>query len=206
MRIGIDVDGVLLDTYGFMLHYGRKFFRKGPVNISGYSIEEIFGVSGLPVLMFGMRWFFPYYCRKYPPYKGASEVYSKLRKGGNAIYQITARKFALSRSPIGIYSYNSLKKWLRKNRFYYDKLILCDEKKAANEKLRHCRRYKISLMIEDNPETALTLAEHGITVILFDAPYNKNVVSERVIRVKNWGEAGIILKKLIYKGDIDREQ
>ena len=61
-------------------------------------------------------------------------------------------------------------------------------------------------MIEDNPETALTLAEHGITVILFDAPYNKNVVSERVIRVKNWGEAGIILKKLIYKGDIDREQ
>lgn len=205
MRIGIDVDGVLVDTRGFMLHYGGKFFRKEPVDPSGYSIEEIFGVSGIPVLLFGLRWFFPYYCRKYPPYKGAARVYSELKKGGNTIFQITARKFALSRSLAGCYSRNMLKRWLKNNRFYYDKLIFCAEKNVAYEKLRYCKKYRINVMIEDNPETAAALAAHGITVLLFDAPYNQRVVSERIIRIKNWSEAENVLNKLIDKGEDNRE-
>lgn len=201
MRIGVDVDGVLVDTRGFMLHYGRKFFGKEPVDPSGYSIEEIFGVSGITVILFGLRWFFPYYCRKYPPYKGAARVYSELRKGGNAVFQITARKFALSRSIIGWYSRCALKRWLKKNRLHYDKLIFCDEKKVAYEKLRYCKKFRIKIMIEDNPETAAALAAHGITVLLFDAPYNQNVASERIIRVKNWSEAENALNKLMDKGE-----
>ena len=44
-------------------------------------------------------------------------------------------------------------------------------------------------MMEDNPDTAMTLAGNGIKVLLFDAPYNRKAVSENLIRVKNWDEA-----------------
>ncbi len=204
MRVGIDVDGVLIDTREFMLSFGRRFFRREPVDPDGYTIEEMFGVSGVPVLLFGMRWFLPYYCRKYPPYKEAAGVYRRLKKRGSTIFQITARKFALSRSPLGRYSFNSLKKWLKRNRFCYDRLLLVNEKEAAREKLKCCRRFGIDVMIEDNPETALTLARNGIWVLLFDAPYNRNASADRIIRVKNWREAEEYLGKLGSKIELRR--
>ena len=186
MRIGIDVDGVLLDTRHFMLKYGSRFFRKKPVNPDAYTVEEIFGVSGLPVLLFGMRWFLPYYCRSYPPYPDAAGVYRRLKRGGHSIYQITARKFAMSDSPLGRYSRRALTNWLHRNGFCCDKLLLCDEKHAAAEKLKYCRQYHVSVMIEDHPVTAKLLAEHGICVLLFDQPYNRGISAENLIRVKNW--------------------
>lgn len=195
MRIGIDVDGVLLNTEKFMLKYGSRFFRKEPVDQYGYTIEEIFGVSGIPVTLFGIRWFFPFYCRKYPPYSGAAKVYDELRRNGDSIYQITARKFAASKSPIGKMSFRFLKKWLRKNRFHYNKLIICDEKNVSAEKLGHCKNHNINVMIEDNPWTAALLAENGIRVLLYDAPYNRHVSAENITRVHNWNEIRCFLKK-----------
>jgi hypothetical protein len=186
MRIGVDVDGVLVNTAGFMHKYGRRFFRKAPVDPSGYTIEEIFDVSGLPVLLFGIRWFFPYYCRNYPPFPYADKVYKDLDRNGHKIYQITARKFTLSRSPLGKASLKLLKNWLRKNGFKYNKLILCDEKNVAEEKLRYCRQYHIQVMLDDNPETAEMLAKNNIRVLLYDAPYNKNIAHELITRVGNW--------------------
>ena len=189
MRIGIDVDGVLIHTRQFMLQYGTKFFRRPPVNPDAYTIEEMYGISGAPVLLFGIRWFFPYYCRNYPSVPDAAAVYHKLKRGGHTIYQITARKFALSRSPVGLYSFSALKQWLAKNHFCYDRLLLCDEKHAADEKLRYCQQYRIDIMLEDNPATAEKLAQHGFRVLLFDAPYNRTSSAENLIRVKNWREA-----------------
>ena len=189
MNIGIDVDGVLLNTHKFMLKYGQRFFRKKPVEPSGYTIEEMFGVDGIPVLLFGMRWFLPYYCRKFPPYPNSAKLYGELKNSGNTIWQITARKFALQHSPLGRYSYNALKKWLSRNGFCYDRLLLCDEHRAAQEKLSFCLKHGIDIMMEDNPDTAMTLAGNGIKVLLFDAPYNRKAVSEKLIRVKNWDEA-----------------
>lgn len=194
MNIGIDVDGVLLDTRQFMLEYGKRFFRREPVDPAGYTIEEMFGVSGVPVLLFGMRWFLPYYCRKYPPSPGAAEVYRELKDSGNMIWQITARKFALNPSPLGRYSHRALEGWLSRNGFCYDRLLLVDEKRAAQEKLGCCRKHGIDIMIEDNPDTALALAGNGIKVLLFDAPYNREAESENIVRVHNWDEAGRYLR------------
>ena len=196
MRVGIDVDGVLLDTRRFMLKYGQRFFRRIPVDPAGYTIEEMFGVSGSQVLLFGMRWFLPYYCRNYPPFPGAAEVYRELKNDGDMICQITARKFVLQHSPLGLYSCTALKNWLKKNHFCYDRLLLCDEKQAAQEKLIYCRQCGIDVMLEDNPVTAEVLAGNGIIVLLFDEPYNRNVISKKIIRVRNWDEAGRCLRMI----------
>ena len=207
MNIGIDVDGVLLDTEEFTLKYGRKFFKKEPVDPSGYTVEEIFDVSGLPVTLFGMRWFFPYYCRNYPPYPGAEDVYKELRHRGDDIYQITARKFAISKSPVGKMSLRLLRKWLKKNGFHYNQLIICDESIVAEEKLRYCKKYNIDIMIDDHPETAALLAENGITVLLYDAVYNRHTEHSNIVRVQNWEEIGNYIIKSDYndKGVKDHE-
>ncbi len=195
MRVGIDVDGVLIHTRRFLLRYGSRFFRRKPLHPGAYTIEEMYGVSGIPVLLFGLRWFFPYYCRKYPPNPGAADVYRELKRSGHTIYQITARKFARSHSPVGRYSYHALTNWLRKNGFCYDKLLLVDEKNAAQEKLRYCQKYRVDIMIEDNPVTAETLTKHGIRVLLFDAPYNRGISADNLIRVQNWSDAGAYLRQ-----------
>ena len=95
----------------------------------------------------------------------------------------------------GAMSSNALTNWLRKNGFCYDKLLLVDEKNAAQEKLRYCQKYRVDIMIEDNPVTAETLTKHGIRVLLFDAPYNRGISADNLIRVQNWSDAGAYLRQ-----------
>ena len=48
-------------------------------------------------------------------------------------------------------------------------------------------------MIDDNPEVALFLAKNGVKVLLFDAPYNQNVIHPDITRVLDWKEIYDIL-------------
>ena len=53
-----------------------------------------------------------------------------------------------------------------------------------------CRDLSISLMIDDHATNALDLAEHGISCILLEKPWNKNekIDSPYIYRAKNWQE------------------
>ncbi len=195
MKIGIDVDGVLLDTSSFLQDYGSVFFRRQPVSPSAYTVEEMYEVSGSAVTMFGLRWFFPVYCRTYPPYAGAADVYASLRKEGHIILQITSRKLVTGHSPLAALSRFLLKRWLYRNRFCYHELILCGEEGVAAQKLRCCLEQQVQVMIEDHPDTALLLAQHGISVLLYDAPYNQHIRDARIQRVRNWEEIAAFFRK-----------
>lgn len=195
MNIGIDVDGVLLDMSTFLKRYGSSFFRRQPVSPSAYTAEEMYEVSKGAVTLFGLRWFFPVYCRTYPPYEGAADVYASLCEKGHIILQITSRKLVTKRSPLAALSRFLLKQWLYRNRFYYHELILCEEEGVAGQKLRCCLERQVQVMIEDHAETALLLAEHGISVLLYDAPYNQRVRDPRIHRVRNWEEIAAFFRK-----------
>lgn len=41
-------------------------------------------------------------------------------------------------------------------------------------------------MIDDKPDVALYLADHGIKMLLFDTPYNREVKQDYFIRVHSW--------------------
>lgn len=43
-------------------------------------------------------------------------------------------------------------------------------------------------MIDDKPDIALFLAENGVHVLLFDAPYNKSVKHKNITRVHSWDD------------------
>ena len=43
-------------------------------------------------------------------------------------------------------------------------------------------------MIDDNPKVSKYLADNGVKVLLFDAPYNKNLRHPNIKRVYSWDE------------------
>lgn len=195
MNIGVDVDGVLLNTPEFMRKYGERFFRRAPANPDAYDVEDMFHASKRQAFFFRMRWFFPYYCRKYPPYPQADKVYDSLLKNGHKIYQITSRREITSRTLMGYLSRRFLNNWLQKNGFYPHDLFYCDEESVVWYELMHCLENQVDVVIDDNPVTAGVLASNGIQVLLYDAPYNQNLEGDRITRVKNWNDIREILCK-----------
>lgn len=194
MRIGIDCDGVLTDISQCICEYGEKWFKRKPGNLKGYSASEIFECSKKEEFRFGLRYFFKY-CREWPPRENAVEVITMLQSDGHQLYEITARNFTALRNPLGLYSRYVFKSWLKHNKILINEVYFCSEHNSPEDKLKGCQFYDVDLMIDDKPEVALYLAKCGITVLLFDAPYNQNVKGENIVRVMNWIEIYEIIKR-----------
>ncbi len=194
MIIGVDADGVLTDMSGFNYKYGEIFFGHKPVDPEGYTTAEIFGVSRLKEFAFGLKYFYEY-CMKLPPREQSVSVNGRLISEGHKLYEITARKFAVMKNPLGMLSRYLFKKWITKNGFHFEDIFFCSESNTPSEKLNFCKRISADIMIDDKPDVALLLADNGITVLLFDAPYNQNVRHENITRVFGWEDIYRIIAK-----------
>ena len=77
--------------------------------------------------------------------------------------------------------------WLRLNRIPHDHLIF--------EKQQHQTGHSFDFFIEDNAESALSIAEAGIQTFLFDYPWNRSLSEHpNITRVSGWEE---VLAELI---------
>lgn len=187
MRIGVDCDGVLTDMSAYICEYGEKWFRRKPTNPSGYSLSDVFGCTEEEEFRFGLKYFF-FYCKKWPPRNRAVDIVKKLNNDGHSLYEITARKFVTKKNLLGWYSRLLYKKWLKNNEFHFQDIYFCSEEFASEDKLAGCRKYQVDVMVEDRDNVALYLAENGVKVLLFDAPYNQGVEHENIVRVTCWEE------------------
>jgi len=66
------------------------------------------------------------------------------------------------------------------------------------EKLEVIMKLGLDTVIEDDPEMALKCDSKGIPIILFDAPYNRDVEGERIFRVNNWEQAYWTIRNMDY--------
>lgn len=185
MKIGIDADGVLTDMSQYYLVYGEKYFKRKPSDLSGYSVRDIFGCTSKQEFRFGLKYFIKY-CKKWPPREHCAEVIDRLNRDGHQLYEITARKFVTMKNPLGWYSRHLFESWLKHYKMNFEDIFYCSESSSPTDKLNGCRRYDVKVMIDDRPNVALFLAENGIKVLLFDAPYNKDVVHQNIVRVADW--------------------
>lgn len=181
---------------GFLIYkYGEKYFKRKPVNPDGYSVAEMFGCTEKDEMRFGLRYFFTY-CKKWPPREGAVHFIKELGKE-NELYGITARKFVTMKNPLGWYSKYLFCRWMKRHGFRFEEFYFCSERNVAREKLIGCKTYNVDVMIDDTPDVAMYLAEHGIKVLLFDTGYNQNVKHDNIFRVNDW--------KDVYKRICDME-
>ena len=173
MKIGIDIDGVLTDINRFQMDYGGKFsYEKhlnGIVNPDELNITEILQCSKKETSAFWHKNLKFYKKKKYTR-EFASEIIRKIKKQGNEIHIITARKECERKWTT---------KWLKENKISYDALIMTEEK------LEYCIENNIDLMVEDNVENIAKISAK-IPVLCFDNVWNKKYESKNVIRCYNW--------------------
>lgn len=185
--VGVDADGVLVDMSAFNIRDGKKFFKKEPVNPDAYSPMEIFGVTKEEEFKFGLKYFLSY-INKEPARENASLIINKLNEEGYELHEITARKFTTMNNWFGEYNRNAFIKWLDKNEMQFKSIQFCSEENTPIEKLIACIKLLVDVMVEDKPDVALFLAQNGIKVLLFDAPYNQELNHPNMIRVYNWDQ------------------
>ncbi len=194
VRIGIDIDGVLLNMGQFVLDYGSKFCYEHNLDFEiqdgEYDERKAFGLSEEEAEKFWNEYLVKYI--ESMPRECTKEVIDILKEN-HEIYIITARdEYGLPQEYYG--SMQKLtKKWLEENKIYYDKLIFSSE-----GKLDVCQENKIDVMIEDSPNNIEKLSKGDLQVFCYDSSYNKKANGNNVIRVYSWYD---ILNKIqkIYK-------
>lgn len=184
MRIGIDIDGVLIDVEKWQLDYGSKFYfekyNKAIVNSKGYETNEIFAAPQKYDDEFWTKYFIDY-SKNASPRSFASEVIKKLKDESYEIYIITARGIFLSNNAI-LFEENKklVKEWLKNNNILYDKIIFSEE-----DKLDTCKENNIDIMIDDKVENINNISKI-IPVICFHAGYNEKCEGKNIIRAYSW--------------------
>ncbi len=186
MRIGVDVDGVLTDIEKYMWDYGAKYSvelnRDICIDHSEYSTADMFGWGEEQDDIF-WKGIYTDYCTNVPVERFASEVIKKLKKEGHEIYIITARGYERFITPKGKKKSDKiLKKWLKKNKINYNKLIF-----TGKDKIGYCLENKIDIMIDDCPYNIRQISKK-IPMICMHADYNTKVRGKNVVRCHSWYE------------------
>jgi uncharacterized HAD superfamily protein len=188
-----DIDGVLADFCGTFINFINEIKKTnhsvkdlkywkihkslGMTEEEEKSLTKIFiergGIKELPVIKYAMSCI-----------KELSEIAT--------IYAITSRQIELYRDTLF---------WIRKNFSYYITDVFFTER-ANKTKGEIASRLEALLVVEDNPEQAVEIANKEIIVLLFDYPYNREVNHRNIIRIySGWEEATEIIKEIIKKED-----
>ena len=62
LKVGIDADGVLTDMSEFLIREGKEFFKKQPKDSDAYSVDEMFEITKIQKIRFGLT-VFDKYCK-----------------------------------------------------------------------------------------------------------------------------------------------
>jgi len=161
--ICLDMDDVITDFNALRSKSEREYRGKGFDEIEAYK-DELHSKGFL---------------RELKPIRGAITGIRKLKSMGYKIAIITARpQWQFKRM------YHDTLWWLRKYKIPYDILLFNRDKVEAV--YRHISPAWPIFFVEDLDRNALSLAQAGIKVLLYDTPKNKSVEHESITRVYNW--------------------
>ncbi len=184
MKIGIDIDDTMTDTFEYLMTYISEFFEIDKKYLKDNNISY----SNLPKEMKRREIEFAkkYYDKVIPstPFKpNVAEYIDKIKKLGHKIIIITARDKTLYTD-----EYKTTIEELKNNNIHYDKLI-CDFDKA-----KVCKNEKVDLFIDDSITNCNKVKELGIETILFNSKSNINTKTN-LYRTSNWKDIYEKIKK-----------
>lgn len=162
MKIAIDIDDTLTDSYDYFQPHVAQFFGKDPSLLKARRISY----ANIPP-EWGKEVDFAhaFYDRLVPstPFKaGAAEGMKALKAWGHELVIITGRTKDFYLDP-----YATTREELQRGGIVYDKLICTLEKADA------CRREGITLLVDDMPHNCRRAEEVGVSALLFASPMNQ---------------------------------
>ncbi|HAP94125.1 MAG TPA: hypothetical protein DCM26_05825 [Desulfotomaculum sp.] len=183
MHIGVDIDGVIADTFSILVREMNDYFGAGLKleDIDDYDIFKAYGIKVADMHRF--------ICDREevligkPVLKDGANKYLNMLSTKHTIYLVSARedKYLLS-----------TKIWLQERGVPYDHLILLGQ----HDKRATCTKMAIDLLVEDSLKNACQVSDCGIPVILLDAPYNQGELPPLVGRSYSWQEIYNLIERL----------
>lgn len=177
MRIGIDIDDTICDTWEFLIPYLSKHFNVDILELknSNKIYYEACNCTFLEYCNF-IKQHSKIWALQYQLKPNVKEVIEKLKQEGHTIIFITARSINGYDDP-----YQTSLEYLNKNSISFDKLIVNKSDKASV-----CLEEKIDLFIDDSVSNCKSVSALNIDVLLFATNHNKNF--SKFKKVYNWLE------------------
>ena len=188
MKIGIDIDDTISETFETLLPYAQKYTievlkRKSKIDMNQDFLDHFYIIK-----MMGwnkeeaMKFWLMYYdeiLKEINIKKFAAKTMKALKEKGHTIYLITARW-----SVPGADTIKTTKEWLKKNNVPYDELVM-----NVSDKAELVKEKKIDLFIDDSFENCQTIVEKtDATVYMMNTRMNENLNPNHVKRVYSWCE------------------
>lgn len=188
MKIGIDVDGVILDFERVSKAYGDLYDfitlgKKGTINKNEHYLNNIYDWTEEENKYF-MDKYFVELSKKTNLIPGAKEVINMLKAEGNELIIISARGQKIEEMK------NVAMTRLEQEGLVFDKYYW-----KQSDKLKVAKEEKIEYMIDDLYNVCKKLSENQIKTLYFrDKGMKKLKQNEYVQEVSNWGEIYRIVK------------
>lgn len=175
LTIGLDIDGVVADSFPVFLEAINEHFGKDITKIDNYDMTEVFDVSDKDLDRFFDR-HVEYLYSSPKPMDGAQEAITTWLQAGHEIVFVTARKCGREE--------NVTLKWFEQHGIPVDKAVFT----GGLSKAYAVQDYGINVFVDDFMTNALEIATIGVPVLLMDAPYNQGKLPKGVTRCYNWDE------------------
>ncbi len=190
MKIGIDIDGVILDYERILKTYGDLYDfielkKDGIVNRNEHYLRNRYNWTEEERMEFVNKYFLEL-SKITPLMPGAKTIISMLKKEGNELIIISARGGMIEEMKDV-----ALEKFEEEN-LSFDKYYW-----KQDNKLEVAKRENIDVMIDDSYDVCKKLSANGIRTIYFrDKEMKLLEQNEYLKEVSNWGEIYRYIKKL----------
>ena len=184
MRIGIDVDDTITNTYDYLIPKIGEYYNVDSDNLlkRALSYDDFLNNDEFPNFSIYAGENYQKFIYEVPVKKGAVEYINRLKEEGNEIIIITARHAGEYDNP-----YEITQDYLLKHQIPFDKIII-----GALDKGKVSEEENIDIFIDDSINNCLKVKNHGIETLLFDARFNRH--NKDLRRVNSWKEVHEIIK------------
>ena len=190
MKIGIDIDGVILDYERILKTYGDLYDfielkKDGIVNRNEHYLRNRYNWTEEERMDFVNRYFLEL-SKITPLVPGAKTIINMLKKEGNELIIISARGGMIEEmKDVALEKFEEEN--LTFNKYYW----------KQEDKLEVAKRENIDIMIDDSYDVCKKLSANGIRTIYFrDKDMKLLEQNEYLKEVSNWGEIYRYIKNL----------
>lgn len=176
MKIAIDIDDTLADSFSYFQPYVASFFKKDIKELQNKNISYLNIPSSWGNEIEFAKKYYDVLVPKTPLKKDVSKVIKKLKEEGHTIIILTNRNTNLYLDP-----YKTTIEELKNGDIVFDKVI-CDK-----DKEKVCLKEGVDLLIDDLISNCFEANKVGVNSILFNSPINLDENVEN-IKVSNWNE------------------
>lgn len=175
LKIGLDIDGVVADSFPVFLRELNSHYGKDVKELKNYDMTEIYGVAWEEMSQFfhdNMDYLFS----APKPIEGAVESINYLLEAGHEVIYVTARAPGAEEKITC--------KWFDDNNIYRNKAYFT----GGLSKTFAVKENKIDIFVDDFMTNALEIVALGVPVLLMDSPYNQGKLPQGVIRCYCWDD------------------